>query len=535
MEFYLLATLALFAGIIYGLIIGIIPAAGATTGLVALFPFIVSLKSVDPYIAVIFIVAVVASSTTGDTFTSVLLGIPGANSSAATMVDGFPLAQQGKATYALSAAVTTSTVNGLIWGSISFLLMPWYYNFIIMPPTEGGIGQAELFVLCILAFVTVSLVSNKFWIRSLLALSLGVFLALVGTDPITASPRFTMGWDFLIGDGASKGISMIPVIAGIFAMPEMILALKNKVLTTARSATNHTQQLNDGIKISFKEWRLSARGGIIGAIVGFLPGLGGGMSDWLAYGQTVATNPNEKIPFGKGNIKGVIGPEGSNNAQKASAFIPTVLFGIPGAPFAAIVIGLFGAIGFELSLGTDVMNNNLMENSLFFDSLSFGFLASTLITGVICLYLMKYLTAIAYVPYKYYFPVILAFIVWATYTAGFGVYGFENVFLLGVFTVLGLGMRKWKFSRPALMIGFILGDKIEMLGMQFFSMFNIGGYPLVKLTEFFSGKAVGNGRIAMALRDGNDVLQHPVFVVVSILILVVLVWGFVNKGKVDYS
>jgi hypothetical protein len=139
------------------------------------------------------------------------------------------------------------------------------------------------------------------------------------------------------------------------------------------------------------------------------------------------------------------------------------------------------------------------------------------------------------VPYKYYFPVILAFIVWATYTAGFGVYGFENVFLLGVFTVLGLGMRKWKFSRPALMIGFILGDKIEMLGMQFFSMFNIGGYPLVKLTEFFSGKAVGNGRIAMALRDGNDVLQHPVFVVVSILVLVVLVWGFVSKGKVDYS
>jgi len=535
MEFYLLALLALFCGIVYGLLIGIIPAAGATTGLVALFPFIVALKTVDPYIAVIFIVAVVASSTTGDTFTSVLLGIPGANSSAATMVDGFPLAQQGKATYALSAAVTTSTVNGLFWGSIAFLLMPWYYDFIIMAPTEGGVGQAELFALCVLAFVTVTFVSTKFWIRSLLALTFGVFLSLVGTDPITASPRFTMGWDFLMGDGNGKGISMIPVIAGIFAMPEMVLALKNKMLTSKRSDRNHKQQLNDGIKISFKEWKLSAKGGVIGAIVGFLPGLGGGMSDWLAYGQTVATNPNEKIPFGKGNIKGVIGPEGSNNSQKASAFIPTVLFGIPGAPFAAIVIGLFGAIGFELSLGTDVMNNNLMENSLFFDSLSFGFLASTLLTGFICLYLMKYLTAIAYVPYKYYFPVLLAFIVWATYSAGFGVYGWENVFLLFVFTLVGLGMRKWKFSRPALMIGFILGDKIEMLGMQFFNMFNVGGYPLIKLSEFFTGKTVGNGRLAMALRDGNDVLQHPVFVVVSVLILIVLVWGFKNKGKVDYS
>ena len=161
MEFYLLALLALFAGVIYGLFIGIIPAAGATTGLVALFPFIVELKSVDPYLAVIFIVAIVASSTTGDTFTSVLLGIPGANSSAATMVDGFPLAQQGKATYALSAAVTTSTVNGLIWGSLVFLLLPWYYDFVILPPVSGGVGQAELFMLCVLAFVTVSFVSTR--------------------------------------------------------------------------------------------------------------------------------------------------------------------------------------------------------------------------------------------------------------------------------------------------------------------------------------------------------------------------------------
>lgn len=535
MEFYLLALLALFCGILYGLFIGIIPAAGATTGLVALFPFIVAIKSVDPYLAVIFIVAVIASSTTGDTFASVLLGIPGANSSAATMVDGFPLAQQGKATYALSAAITTSTVNGMIWGGISFLLMPYYYEFIVLPPTEGGVGQAELFALCVLAFVTVSFVSTKFWVRSLVALTLGVFLSLVGTDPITAAPRFTMGWDFLIGDGTGKGISLIPVIAGIFAMPEMISALRNKKLSDKVCKTGRHKQLIDGIKISFKEWRLSARGGIIGAIVGFLPGLGGGMSDWLSYGQAVATNPNEKIPFGKGNIKGVIGPEGSNNAQKASAMIPTVLFGIPGAPFAAIVIGLFGAIGFELTLGTDLDNNNLMGNTMFFDALSFGFLGATLITGIVCLMLMKYLTAIAYVPYKYYFPLILAFIIWATYTAGFGVYGLENILLLFVFTIIGWYMRKWKFSRPALMIGFILGDKIELLGLQFFKMFNIGGYPLVKLQELFTNESVGQGQIKMALRDGQDLLQHPVFVVTVILILIVLVWGIFNKNKIDYS
>jgi TctA family transporter len=255
------------------------------------------------------------------------------------------------------------------------------------------------------------------------------------------------------------------------------------------------------------------------------------MSDWLAYGQTVATNPNEKIPFGKGNIKGVIGPEGSNNAQKASSFIPTVLFGIPGAPFAAIVIGLFSAIGFELTLDSE----SIMQDSLFFDAMSFGFLAATLITGIICLWLMKYLTMIAYVPYKYYFPVLLAFIVWATYTSGFSTYGIEYVFLLALFTLVGLQMKKYKFSRPALMIGFILGDKIEMLSTQVLNLFNINGYPLVKLTEFFGGDTIGQGRLNVSLAQGKDLLDHPVFVVVFILTLIVMVWGWKNKGKVDYA
>jgi|GEM_PF-1064122 len=528
MEFYLLAFLALFAGIVYGLLIGIIPAAGATTGLVALFPFIVALKSVDPYLAVIFITAVVAASTTGDTFASVLLGIPGANSSAATMVDGFPLAQQGKATYALSAAITTSTVNGLIWGSAVFLLLPYYYDFVILPPTEGGVGQAELWAMCVLAFVTVGFVSNQYWIRSLVALSLGVFLAMIGTDPVTAEPRFTMGFEFLSGSGVGKGIPLIPVIAGLFAMPEILLALKKTALAERRDLGEHTQQLWDGIKVSFKEWKLSMRGGLIGSIIGFLPGLGGAMSDWLSYGQAVATNPKEK--FGNGNIKGVIGPEGSNNAQKASSFIPTILFGIPGAPFAAIVIGLFGAVGFELTLE----GQSLLGDKLFFNSLSIGFLGATLITGLLCLYFMRYFTMIAYVPYKYYFPFLLIFILWATYTSGFGTYGIENIILLLIFTLLGLAMRQFKFSRPAMMIGFILGDKIELLTYQL-KLYNIGGYPLIQIKSWFTGESVGKGQLMMASMDSKDLLGHPLFVIIFTLIFIVLAWGWKNKGNINYS
>jgi len=517
--------LALLAGTAYGLMVGIVPAAGATTGLVALFPAMVLLQSVDPYLVVVFVMAIVASSTTGDTFASVLLGIPGANSSAATMVDGFPLAQQGKAGYALSAAITTSTLNGLIFGALTFFLLPYYKDFITLAPIDGGVGQAELFAFCIMAFVTVGFISNKFWLRSSVALAVGIFISLIGVDPVSAAPRFTFGWEFLEGDGSGGGVPMIPLMAGLFAMPEMITTLQTKLLT-AKPASNG--QVIDGIKVSLKEWKLSLRGGFIGAVVGFLPGIGGSISDWLAYGQTVASNPNEK--FGNGNIKGVIGPEGSNNAQKATSMIPTVLFGIPGAPFAVIIIGLFGAVGFDLSLDS----TGVLADREFFTAMTFGFLAATLLTGIVCLLLIKQIAKIVSVPYMYYFPIVVALIVWATYTSGFDTYGIENVILLVFFTLLGLIMKKYHFSRPALMIGFILGSKIEGLSLQTMQLFNIGGYPLLKLKELF-GYHVGSRQLDLALQPGRDLLSHPTFVGIAVLTIIIFLWGWRNKGKIDYA
>ena len=143
----------------------------------------------------------------------------------------------------------------------------------------------------------------------------------------------------------ADGVQLMPLVAGLFAIPELLNGLKTN-LQTAQRPRDHANQTREGVRAVWDNKWDALRGGFIGAFIGLLPGLGGAMSDWMSYSSTVAAHPNEK--FGNGNIKGVIGPEGSNNAQKATSMIPTVLFGIPGASFAAVVMALFMYLGIEL-------------------------------------------------------------------------------------------------------------------------------------------------------------------------------------------
>lgn len=472
-------ALVLLAGTLYGLLIGIIPGAGATTGLIFVFSFITLFP--DPYLAVIFVMAVVAASTTGDTYTGVLLGIPGANSAAATMVDGFPLALQGKATYAISAAVTTSTLNGLLWGSLVFFLLPYYTNLIMI------FGVPELWAFTMLALVTVTFVTNKFWVRSIIALGVGIFIGMIGVDPTTNADRWTGGWEYL-----GAGVQLLPMVAGLFAIPELLDGLKNRTHT---STSNSVKQTKQGILAVWNNKWDAIRGGIIGAFVGLLPGLGGAVADWMSYGATVASHPSDT--FGKGNIKGVIGPEGANNAQKATSMVPTVLFGIPGAPFAAIIIGLFAYLNFEL--GT----LDLALDTKFFDSMLYGFMLATVLVGAVCLLTTPIIARIAQIPYKYYFPLLLGFITLACvqYTGGW-----EDYAILIVCSIVGIGAKHYKFSRPALLFGFILADRIEALTIQMTGLYTV-----------------------------DKLLDRHLFLGLLVAIAVTTIWGFTRKRRIDYA
>ena len=213
-----------------------------------------------------------------------------------------PLAKRGKAELALSAAITSSTFNGLLWGLIVFIFLEhlsFVYNYV---------GSIQLWFITLFAFLCVVLVLGKKWYLGVIGILLGVAFALVGTNPVTNASRFTFGWEYL-----EAGIQLMPLIAGIFAVPQIIDGIAGWSALVKHDKKSYKLL---GIYAVYKNLGLSLRGGFIGAVIGFLPGLGGAVSDWISYGHTVAFYKNPKTPFGKGNIRGVIGPEGNNNAQK---------------------------------------------------------------------------------------------------------------------------------------------------------------------------------------------------------------------------
>lgn len=439
-------ALILLLGTLYGFLFGIIPVAGATTALITVYGFINYFYS-EPYLLVIFTTAIVVASSIGDSFASIMMNIPGAGGSAATMIDGFPLAKRGEGARALSAAITTSTVNGLFWGLLVFLLLPYYASVVL------SFGIPEMLCFLLLAFVSIVFITNQYWVRGLIALAFGLFLGLVGQDPISGSARYTFGWDYL-----KDGIQLAPLMAGVFAFPELYESYRSS--WTITETKNKWQQIVTGFKDTWHHKWDGLRGGVIGAIIGAVPGIGGNIADWLAYGQTVALNKKEE--FGNGNIKGVIGCEGANNAQKATSYIPTILFGIPGAPFEVIIISLFAVVGLEL--GTPELLNDMS----FINSITLSYVISIVLSFFVAILFIRYATNITRIPFKYYFWFIMALLLWASvqYTGLWMDYAF-----FFIMCALGLLMKKLKLSRAAFVIGFILAEKLESTFLQFTTLY----------------------------------------------------------------
>ncbi|KEA61654.1 Tricarboxylate transport membrane protein TctA [Marinobacterium lacunae] len=479
--------LYLAGGVTLGLAIGIFPGLGGIAGLSLLLPF---LYGMEPTSALAMLIGLVAVIPTSDTFTSVLMGIPGSSGSQATVLDGFPLAKKGEAARALGAAFAASLFGGLFGAAVltAFVL--------IARPVILAFGSAELFMLTLLGLSMVGVLAGNSLVKGLSACGLGLLLGSVGGAPATGEFRMTFGNFYLM-----DGIPLVVVGLGIFALPEIIdLLRQNRAISEASELGSGWL---DGVKDLVRHKWLAFRCAVIGCIVGALPGLGGSVVDWIAYGHAVQTS-KDRENFGSGDIRGVLAPESSNNAKEGGGLIPTLLFGIPGSGSMAVFLGGMVLIGLEP--GPSMVGNNLDITYTIVWSLA---LANVLGAGA-CLLLSKWVAKLTTIPYALMAPFMITVICFAAFQATRDLNDLISLVAIGV---LGVLMKRFGWPRPAFLIGFVLASGMETYLYQALQFDGIGFLTkpgvliigvLIALSIFFAVRHIAKSKEEPAVKTDVD-------------------------------
>ena len=427
----------LLLGALVGFIVGILPGLGGLATLALMLPF--AYKIGEPISAFAFLLGMHAiTGTTGD-LTSILFGIPGEGTAAATIMDGYPMTKKGEAGRAMGAALMSSLVAGLEGALILALAIP------IMRPLVLFFGSPELFMLAILGITFIASLSGSSLTKGLLCGGIGLLLAAIGVDPQTGTLRYTLGTLYL-WDGLSLG----PVVVGLFAIPEIIdLAVRGTSI--AEGKVEKITGVMEGVKDTFRHFGLTMRCGFIGAFIGALPGLGGGVSQWLAYGHAVQSS-KDKSGFGKGDVRGVLGPGAANNSKEGGNLIPTVAFGIPGSSAMAILLGAFLIVG--LNPGPEMLTKHLDVTF----AMVWILVIANIITAGACFLFLNHLVKLTFVRGHLLIPFLLMFVFLGAFAAH---NNFSDMIVTVIFGVVGYVMVRYQWPRPPFVLGLVLGTIVE--------------------------------------------------------------------------
>lgn len=422
-------------GVSVGLVIGVLPGLGGIAGLSLLLPFIYGMDATSALAMLIGLIAVIPTS---DTFTSVLMGIPGSSASQATVLDGFPLARQGQGARALSAAFFASMLGGF------FGAMVLTVSVMAARPIILLFGSAELFMLTLFGLSTVAALSGGNLAKGVASACLGLAFGMIGAAPATGEYR--MDFDSLY---LSDGIPLVIVGLGIFALPEMFNLLRtgSAIAEANPMGSGWLQGVRDVLKNPWLVLRCSG----IGALIGAIPGIGGSVVDWIAYSHAMQTT-KDTSQFGKGDIRGVIAPESANNATQGGALLPTLLFGIPGS--GSMAIFLAGMILIGLQPGPAMADRDLGVTYTIIWSLAIANFAGTLL----CILLAPGIARLTTIRYPLIAPFMLMVVSFAAFQASRSTYDLVALLAVGI---LGLFLRRFGWSRPAFLIGFVLASGAE--------------------------------------------------------------------------
>lgn len=428
-------VLLVFLGSIAGLFVGAMPGLSVTmaTALLVSVTFTWEVNNAMALIMGVFTVGVYSGAVT-----AILVNIPGAPSSVATTLDGYPMAKKGDSLLALKTAAYYSFMGTFIGLAVLAISAKQVSKLAL------SFTPIDYFLLALFGLTTVGSLTSDNFTKGMISAFVGVFISTIGMDPIMGVGRFTFGVTNL-----QRGISIIPALIGLFGFSELLYQISSKDKKMETLKVNKEKIDN---KIIFKHWGLGVRSSIIGVLIGALPGAGGPVASLLAYDQAKKTTKNPEVPFGEGAIEGLVASEAANNGCIGGALIPMLTLAVPGDAVTAVILSAFYVHG--LRPGPLLFTET---PEMFSVILAGGFIGSFMIL-LLGLTVAPLLAKVAQIKERHLLPIVAVLCIIGSYAASTNAF---DVLLMLIFGVVGFVMRKRHYSVAPMVLGLVLGGIMD--------------------------------------------------------------------------
>ena len=426
----------MLVGIVLGVVIGVLPGLGGANGVAILLPLTFSM---NPTSAIIMLTCIYWGALFGGAITSILFNIPGEPWSVATTFDGYPMAQQGQAGQALTAAFTSSFVGALFAVILITLVAPLVAKFALK------FGPPEFFAVYLLTFCAFVGMNRDAAAKTVIAMCIGFALAAVGLDTVTGQLRMTFGTESLL-----KGFDFLIAVIGLFGIAEILQSIEEDLAFRGKKAKLDLKVVWTTWKELLRHWGTSLRSSVVGCLMGIVPG-GATPASFMAYGM-VRRTAGDNSGFGKGRIEGVVAPETAAHAAGTSALLPMLALGVPGSPTAAVLLG--GLLIWGLQPGPLLF----VEQKDFVWGLIASMYIGNIVGLLVVLAFVPAFAAILRIPFTIIGPAIIVVCAIGAYTVNTSMF---DVYLMLGFGVLGYVLRKLKYPLAPLVLALVLGDRAE--------------------------------------------------------------------------
>lgn len=436
--------------IFLGLVVGAIPGFSAANTIIILLPLTLAMSL---EVGLVFMVALYASARMGAGVPAILVNIPGTAGAAATPLDGYPMARQGRGQQALAMSFVASTLGGLLTTVLAILLMPWLAEVAFV------MHSVEMIVVMLFGISLIASIASRDTLKGLIAGFLGLMIGFVGADHVYATPRGTMGILELY-----DGIPLIPALVGLFAVSEAFLVIEGGSMLTrvGREAMESARwrETVEGCAIAFRRWWHIAWTSVIGLVVGIVPGAGAAIAAFVAYQQSKSLSKTPEL-YGTGHPEGLIAPESANNGVTSGTLIPLLVIGIPGGATAAIMLVVMQYHG--VTFGPALFRDK--------PEIGYGMFVVMAVTYLIMILtilpLSRYMSRVTMVSTAYMAPLIISFTLVGSFVPR--QYMFDMHLALA-FGILGYVARKTGYHVAAILIGVILGPLLEQYFLRAMKM-----------------------------------------------------------------